>query len=56
MTFTVTSLYISGTTVSLGIGQVAFRQGAADLWKTLKALVGVGKVTNDVTLHSVDIS
>ncbi|CAK6970301.1 taste receptor type 2 member 7-like [Scomber scombrus] len=56
VSFTVTSLYLSGTTVSLGIGQVAFRQGAADLWKTLKALVGVGKVTNDVTLHSVDIS
>lgn len=56
VSLTVTSLYISGTTVNLGIGQAAFRQRAADVWKALKALCGVGIVTNDVTLYTVDIN
>ncbi|GLD59956.1 uncharacterized protein AKAME5_001190700 [Lates japonicus] len=53
ISFTVTTLYISGTTVNLCIGQAMFRQGAADVWRALKALCGVGVVTNDVILHSV---
>lgn len=34
---TVTSLYVSGTTINLGIGQTAFRRRAADVCKLLKA-------------------
>lgn len=52
VSFTVTSLYISGTTVNLSIGQAIFRQRAADVWKALKVLCGVGMVTNDVKMHS----
>uniref|UniRef100_A0A3P8T4Y4 Taste receptor type 2 n=1 Tax=Amphiprion percula TaxID=161767 RepID=A0A3P8T4Y4_AMPPE len=37
---TATSLYISGTTVNLGIGQAIFRQRAVDVWKAIKALFG----------------
>ncbi|XP_031137579.1 uncharacterized protein LOC116037728 [Sander lucioperca] len=44
-TFTFTSLYTLGTTVNLAIGQVIFRQRAADAWKALKALCGIGMVT-----------
>ncbi|XP_075334856.1 uncharacterized protein LOC142396189 [Odontesthes bonariensis] len=46
VSFTVTSLYISGTTVNLSIGQMMFRQKAANVWKALKASVGM--VTHDV--------
>ncbi|XP_037646050.1 uncharacterized protein LOC119500416 [Sebastes umbrosus] len=42
ISFTATSLYISGTTVNLGIGQAVCRQRAADGWKALKALCGAG--------------
>lgn len=44
ISFTVTSLYISGTTVNLGIGQTTFRQRAADVWKALKAVCGANGV------------
>uniref|UniRef100_A0A673B826 Taste receptor type 2 n=1 Tax=Sphaeramia orbicularis TaxID=375764 RepID=A0A673B826_9TELE len=37
-TFTVTSLYISGTTVTLGVGQAVFRERITSVWKALKAL------------------
>ncbi|XP_034059859.1 uncharacterized protein LOC117538358 [Gymnodraco acuticeps] len=30
--FTVINLYMSGTTVALGVGQAVFRQRAADIW------------------------
>uniref|UniRef100_A0AAQ5X4V6 Taste receptor type 2 n=1 Tax=Amphiprion ocellaris TaxID=80972 RepID=A0AAQ5X4V6_AMPOC len=56
ITFTATSLYISGTTVNLGIGQAIFRQRAVDVWKAIKALFGVGMVTNDVKLHSSQLT
>uniref|UniRef100_A0A671W991 Taste receptor type 2 n=1 Tax=Sparus aurata TaxID=8175 RepID=A0A671W991_SPAAU len=39
ISFTVTSLYISGTTINLGIGQTTFRQRAANIWKALKAVL-----------------
>ena len=48
ISFTVTSLYITGTTVNLGIGQTMFRQRAADVWKALKAACGA----NDIKTHS----
>ncbi|CAJ1079874.1 uncharacterized protein LOC119500416 [Xyrichtys novacula] len=38
LSFTVTSLYISGTTVNLGIGQAAFRQRVVNIWKKFRAL------------------
>ncbi|CAB1414550.1 unnamed protein product [Pleuronectes platessa] len=50
--FTVTSLFISGTTVNLGIGQTVFRQRAARTWTALKALCNVGVVTSDSQLTS----
>lgn len=56
ITFTATSLYVSGTTVNLGIGQATFRQRAADVWKKLKALFSVGMVTNDVKVHSSQLT
>lgn len=37
MSLTVTLLYMTGTTASLFIGQVIFRQGAVGLWKWLTA-------------------
>ncbi|XP_076603686.1 uncharacterized protein LOC143330810 [Chaetodon auriga] len=52
VSFTVTSVYISGTTVNLGIGQTTFRKRAAEVWKALKALCCVGVVTNDVKMHT----
>ncbi|XP_051259928.1 taste receptor type 2 member 7-like [Dicentrarchus labrax] len=56
VSFTVTSLYLSGTTVNLGIGQTAFKRSAADVWKALKALCGVGMATNDVKMHSSQLT
>ncbi|XP_035532837.1 uncharacterized protein LOC118339357 [Morone saxatilis] len=56
VSFTVTSLYLSGTTVNLGIGQTAFKQRAADVWKALKVLCGVGMATNDVKMHSSQLT
>ncbi|XP_053295122.1 taste receptor type 2 member 7 [Pleuronectes platessa] len=50
--FTVSSLFISGTTVNLGIGQTVFRQRAARTWTALKALCNVGVVTSDSQLTS----
>ncbi|XP_035030851.2 taste receptor type 2 member 8-like [Hippoglossus stenolepis] len=50
--FTVTSLFISGTTVNLGIGQAVFRQRAVRMWTALKALCKVGMVTGDGQLTS----
>lgn len=38
---TLTSLYISATTVNLGVGQTIFRQEAADIWKTITALCNI---------------
>uniref|UniRef100_A0A8C6T2B6 Uncharacterized protein n=1 Tax=Neogobius melanostomus TaxID=47308 RepID=A0A8C6T2B6_9GOBI len=35
--YTVTTLFISGTTVTLGIGQNAFRQRIVEMYKTLKS-------------------
>lgn len=52
VSLTFTSLYISGTTVNLGIGQTIFRQRAADVWKALTALCGAGMVSNDVKTHT----
>lgn len=47
---TCTSLYISGTTVSLALGQIIFRQKAADAWRALTALCSVGVATKDVKM------
>ncbi len=49
---TVNSVYLSGTTVILGLGQTAFRQRAVDVWKALKAQWGVSMVTSDVNISS----
>lgn len=49
---TSTTLYISGTTVNLGIGQTAFRQRAADIWKALTALCGWRMVSIDAKMHT----
>lgn len=46
---TCTLLYISGTTVSLALGQIVFRQKAANAWRALTALCSVGTATKDVT-------
>lgn len=47
VSFTATTVYISASTVSLGVGQATFRRGAADAWKALKGLCGVCEKTND---------
>lgn len=49
---TATMLYISGTTVSLGIGQAAFRRRAADVWKAFTALCGWSMVSTDAKMHT----
>ncbi|KAI3356134.1 hypothetical protein L3Q82_017391 [Scortum barcoo] len=54
--FTVTSLYISGTTINLGIGQATFRQRIVNMWKALRALAGIGVVTHDMTKHSIHLT
>nr|XP_008289045.1 PREDICTED: uncharacterized protein LOC103363876 [Stegastes partitus] len=56
ISFTAVSLYISGTTVNLGFGQAIFRQRAVNVWKAIKALFGVGMATNDVKLHSSQLT
>ncbi|KAF3843000.1 hypothetical protein F7725_001849 [Dissostichus mawsoni] len=48
MKLTVSTIYISGTTVNLGIGQAIFRQKVADAWKAITSMCGVGMKTNDV--------
>lgn len=53
---TAATLYISVTTVNLGIGQSIFRQRAADTWKALKAVCGVGMVKNDVKVYSSQLT
>ena len=52
ISFTVTSLYISGTTINLGIGQTTFRQRAADVWKALKAVCGANGVKTRTRLST----
>lgn len=49
---TATTLYMSGTTVTLGIGQAAFRQRAADVWKAFTALCGWSMVSMDAKMHT----
>lgn len=51
--FTVTSVYIFGTTVNLGIGQALFRKRAADVWMALKTLGPM--VSNGMRLHSSQV-
>lgn len=38
ISFTVLSLYITGTTVNLGVGQAAFRRKVVDVWRRVKTL------------------
>uniref|UniRef100_UPI0037E8ED46 taste receptor, type 2, member 201, tandem duplicate 1 n=1 Tax=Semicossyphus pulcher TaxID=241346 RepID=UPI0037E8ED46 len=54
ISFTVTTLYITGTTFNLGVGQAAFRLRVLGIWKKIKAMFGAGMVTNDVEIHSVN--
>lgn len=57
VSITATMLYVSGTSLNLGIGQTIFRENAADAWKALKtALSGVGMATDDVKLHSCQLT
>lgn len=49
---TATTLYMSGTTVTLGIGQAAFRQRAADVWKAFTALCGWSVASVDAKMHT----
>lgn len=53
---TVSSVYIFGTTVNLGIGQTLFRKGAAGVWMAIKTLGVVATVTNDMKLHSSQVT
>lgn len=55
VSFTVTSLYTSGTTVNLCIGQAIFRQRAANVWKALKVWCWHGNKLCGNALHSADI-
>ncbi|XP_041663118.1 uncharacterized protein LOC121522633 [Cheilinus undulatus] len=43
ISFTVTSLYVTGTTVNLGIGQAAFRIRMVNIWKKIKAMFRGGE-------------
>ncbi|XP_028250398.1 uncharacterized protein LOC114426918 [Parambassis ranga] len=57
VSITVTMVYVSGTSLNLGIGQTIFRENAADAWKALKAaLCGVGMATDNVKLHSCQLT
>lgn len=47
LSLTVSTLYISGTTINLGIGQTLFRQRAACVWRALTAHCGVDTPAND---------
>lgn len=53
---TVSTIYISGTTVNLGIGQAIFRQKVADTWKAITSMCGVGMNTSDVKSHSSQLT
>ncbi|KAF0026260.1 hypothetical protein F2P81_020997 [Scophthalmus maximus] len=54
--FTVTTLYISGTTFNLGVGQVIFRQRAVHIWMALKAMCHIGLVTNGGEVHASQLT
>ncbi|XP_054644231.1 taste receptor type 2 member 42-like [Dunckerocampus dactyliophorus] len=54
--FTVSTLYIFGTTVNMAIGQSTFRQRAAALWWALKTQCSVGTGTNDLMPESADMA
>ncbi|XP_056245548.1 taste receptor type 2 member 8-like [Seriola aureovittata] len=56
VSFTVTSLFISGNTINLGIGQFIFRQRVAAVWRALKALCIVAIVTDNIKLHSGQVT
>lgn len=45
-TLTVNTLYISGTTVNIGIGQTVFRKRAARAWRALTVRCGAGTPAN----------
>lgn len=46
VTLTVNTLYISGTTVNIGIGQAVFRKRAAHGWRALTVRCGAGTPAN----------
>ncbi|CAL8342186.1 unnamed protein product [Boreogadus saida] len=48
ITFTVINLYISGTTVNLGVGQTLFRERAIHVWKAVKKRLCTGKSSKDL--------
>ena len=59
---TVLNLYISGTTVNLGVGQTLFRERAVHVWEAVKKILCTGKSSNDqrppgnlVTMTSLSI-
>lgn len=43
---TINTLYISGTTVNIGIGHTVFRKSAARVWRALTVRCGAGTPTN----------
>lgn len=46
VTLTIYTLYISGTTVNIGIGQTVFRKRAAHVWRALTVRCGAGTPAN----------
>uniref|UniRef100_A0A8C4ZU97 Taste receptor type 2 n=1 Tax=Gadus morhua TaxID=8049 RepID=A0A8C4ZU97_GADMO len=46
ITFTVVNLYISGTTVNLGVGQTLFRERAIHVWKAVNKRLCTGNFHN----------
>ncbi|CAL8388331.1 unnamed protein product [Gadus morhua 'NCC'] len=48
ITFTVVNLYISGTTVNLGVGQTLFREKAIHVWKAVNKRLCTGKSSKDI--------
>nr|XP_057938334.1 taste receptor type 2 member 42 [Doryrhamphus excisus] len=56
ISFTVTTLYIFGTTINMAVGQSAFRQRIAASWRALKTLCSIGTGSHDLMSESADMA